>query len=109
MKNAPYPLLDQEFFRLKAGHRKALRSSAARAVTGPSVMRVYKSGTKEVLMPILAEKIDMDRLSKIRDQKTFSDWYDAQLHHVARAIERRNKANRRISPGAKMGSTPRRF
>ncbi len=103
MKKMTYPLLDKEFHRLKAEHRNALRNTAARAVTGPSVMRVYKSGTKEALMPILADKIDIDALPHVRNQDAFSHWYDAQLVLVARAINQCNNGNTRISPGVKWG------
>lgn len=103
MKNASHPLLDKEFRRLKNEHREALRNTVARSVTGPSVMRVYKGGTKQALMPVLAEQIEIDALTEIRDQSAFSDWYDAQLNYVVRAITPLNDGNTRIFPGVRWG------
>ncbi len=100
---ASYPLLDEEFRRLKADHRKAIRITAARGVLGAAVMRVYRRGTRDALIPILTEKIHIDALSCIRDQEAFSRWYNTQLALVERAIKKRNKGNDRISPGVKWG------
>lgn len=52
-------------------------------------------------MPVLAEQIDIDALSKTRSQQAFSDWYDTQLGGVANAIKRLNNGNTRIFPGVK--------
>jgi hypothetical protein len=103
MKKTHYPHLDEEFRRLRDDHHKAIRITAARGVLGAAVMRVYKRGTRAALMTILAEKINIDALSSIRDQKAFSRWYDTQLALVARGIKKLNKGNSRISPGVKWG------
>ncbi len=91
-----------EFRRIKNDHRKAIKNTVARSVTGPSVMRVYKPGTREALLPVLA-RIDIDRLARIRSQEAFTRWYNSQLRQVAAAIEHRNHGNNRILPGAKWG------
>lgn len=103
MQKPTYPLLDNEFRRLKADHRKAIRETTARSVTDPAVIRVYKPGTRQALIPVLAEQIDIDSLREIRSQEAYSQWYDVQLNAVARAIHRLNEGNTRILPGAKWG------
>ena len=101
MRDVPIALLE-EFRRIKTAHRKVIKSTLARSVTGPSVKRVYKPGTREALFPVLA-RIDVDRLAGIRSQQAFDRWYNSQLRRVAAAIERGNHGNGRILPGAKWG------
>jgi hypothetical protein len=103
MTKTSYPRLEKEFLRIKSAHRKALKNTASRSVLGPSVMRVYARGTRNALMPVLAEEIDIDALTAIRHQEAFSRWFDTQLGRVARAIRPLNSRNDRIAPGAKWG------
>jgi hypothetical protein len=103
MAKTLYPRLDKEFLRIKNAHRKSLKNTTSRSVLGPSVMRVYARGTRNALMPVLAEEIDIDSLAAIRHQEAFSRWFDIQLDRLARATKPLNSRNHRIAPGAKWG------
>lgn len=95
-------MLDEEFSRIKNSHREALKKTASRTVLGPSVMRVYSTGTRHALMPVLA-RIDIEVLATIPHQEAFSGWFDHHVDRLAQAIRRSNPNNNRISPGTKWG------
>jgi len=94
--------LDDEFGRLKAHHRSALRKTTARVVLGPSVMRVYAKGTRDALLPHLPT-LDVDRITLFRSQDSYSTWFDEQVSGIAKVIDRHNPRNSRIRPGLKWG------
>lgn len=74
--------LKEEFRRIKGQHRDAMKKTAARVVLGPSVMRVFKKGTQEVLLPFLSE-LDMDVIIKFKDQEQYSVWFDKHVGRMA--------------------------
>lgn len=94
--------LTTEFQRIKEHHREALKKTTARVVLGPSVMRVYAKGTREVLLPLLP-KIDVDTLAQFNDQGQFSTWFDEHVEQIAQIIRQLNPRNSRIHPGVKWG------
>lgn len=96
--------LKEEFRRIKAQHRDALKKTTARVVLGPSVMRVFKKGTRNVLLPFLSE-LEVDEIIKYKDQAQYSDWFDKHVRTMARIIERKNPNNTRIRPGLEWGHT----
>lgn len=94
--------LHEEFRRIKKQHSQALRKTAARVVLGPSVMRVYTSGTKDKLLSLLPT-LDIDRIIYYKNQKQFSAWFDQSVSRVAKVISLCNPRNTRIRPGIKWG------
>jgi len=95
-------VLTEEFRRIKEAHGVALKKRAARGVLGPSVMRVFASGTRDALLPVLAD-IDIDAIRDVKNQEEFSAWFDANVERIARVVARTNRDNRRIAPGTKWG------
>ena len=75
-------ILVKVFERVKDNHRRAIRYRAARVVLGPSVIRVFKSGTKDHLLPILVD-IPIDELAALRDEARFQVWFEGQLDILA--------------------------
>lgn len=94
--------LDDEFRRIKAQHSEALRKTIARVVLGPSVMRVYAKGTRDALLPVLAD-LDVDGIAQFKNQEQFSEWFDEHVGRIAKIIDRHNPRNTRIRPGLKWG------
>ena len=94
--------LSSEFRRIKASHREAMRKTIARVALGPSVMRVYAKGTRDVLLPLLP-KIDVDAVTRFKNQEQFSEWFDSHVEGIAKLIDQHNPRNTRIRPGIKWG------
>jgi hypothetical protein len=94
--------LNDEFGRIKEQHRKALKKTIARVVLGPSVMRVYRKGTRDALLPLLPT-LDVDTITQFDSQQQFSEWFDRHVERIARIIDRCNRRNTRIRPGLKWG------
>lgn len=96
--------LENEFIRIRDKHRKALLKISARAVLGPSVIRVFQKGTKLKLKPLL-ENINVDELLKIETQEDYQHWFEKHLAKVAEEIRIANPRNTtpRIYPGYKWG------
>lgn len=94
--------LEKEFERIKYSHRKALETTAARVVLGPSVIRVFEKGTKKRLMPVLA-KVRIDELYNVMNQQQFKLWFEKELNRIAAAVRETNRDNHRINPGHKWG------
>ncbi len=95
-------MLIDEFQRIKTSHQEALKKTAARVVLGPSVMRVFAAGTRDALLPVLAD-VKIEAIRQIWTQEDFSVWFDANVEGVVRVISRKNRDNPRISPGTKWG------
>jgi len=91
-----------EFQRIRDNHERALQKAAARAVLGSSVIRVFASGTKKHLLPVLAA-VPVDKLVELNDASEFKSWFEGQLEIVAQEIKQRNPNNSRIYPGYKWG------
>ncbi len=94
--------LASEFVRIKKDHQNALRKTTARTVLGPSVMRVFAKGTRDVLMPTLT-RIDVDALGNVQNQNAFSTWFDESVERIWRKLAPINRGNTRIAPGGKWG------
>jgi len=95
--------LPAEYARIGQEHQKALRERAARSVLGASVIRVFKKKTKFPMMRHLAEKVDLDGLKVIKNQKAYRKWFKRELDRLAHVIRKNNKRNKRINPGYKWG------
>jgi hypothetical protein len=91
-----------EFERIKREHRQALRQRGTRVILFPSVTRVFTSGTKGKLFPILV-KIPLEEMPLLKNQREFRTWFEHWLEVLAEAIRRHNPNNRKIHPGYKWG------
>ena len=94
--------LVSEFKRIEQEHRKALRITAARVVLASSVTRVFESGTKKHLFPILVS-IDVDEMPKFSAQDEFRNWFEQNLNTLAEVIKHNNPNNPRVNPGYQWG------
>lgn len=94
--------LVNEFSKIGKNHWQALRRTHARNVLGPSVIRVFKKGTKKELVSHLQE-IEIDQLKSIKNQTEFNKWFDDELESLAKVVRRHNHNNKRINPGVKWG------
>lgn len=94
--------LVKEFERIRHNHRQAIRHRAARVILFASVIRVFESGTKDRLLPILAA-IPIDEIATLNDESQFKLWFEGQLNILAQEIKRCNPNNTRIYPGYKWG------
>lgn len=95
-------VLEGEYRRLKGKHLLAIRRNAARAVLGPSVIRVFEPGTVTDVMPVLS-RIKIEKLLTLADQEAYSAWFDQQVRKVANKLRRRNAHNARVNPGIRWG------
>lgn len=102
MNNLESSQLTNEFSKIQKGHWNALRRTHARNVLGPSVIRVFKKGTKKELVQHL-QKVEIDQLKSITNQTEFSNWFDGELEALAKVVRRHNHNNERINPGVKWG------
>jgi len=93
--------LDAEFRRLREGHPAATRARVAALVLGPSVIRVFRAGTKPHLRDAL-ERLPIDDLASMK-RGEFPRWYERQLSKIARSVARLNGDNTRVLPGLKWG------
>lgn len=90
---------------LRRRHSRARETSrhwCARAVTGPSVIRVFAKGTKEDLLVALP-RVRIDQISELDDRAAFEQWFERQLAMVAKVIARRNSRRASVNPGLKWG------
>jgi hypothetical protein len=96
--------LDEEYRRIAAAHRAATRHFTARSCIPASVTRVFATGTKAALLPVLA-KVPVDELPKLDGEAAFRAWFERQLGLVAATILRLNPPDIRpgIHPGYKWG------
>jgi hypothetical protein len=94
--------LIEEYERIKAKHRLAIMHTLARADLGPSVIRVYREGTREPLIQALIS-LDSDRLPSLDGQEAYRSWFEESLDNVAGVIAETNQGNTRIFPGYKWG------
>lgn len=94
--------LVEEYRRIAQNHQDAILLRVARIILGPSVIRVFRSGTKEDLIPVLVA-MKVDELKHMRQETEFVEWFHQQLDQVALAIRKKNKDNPRVNPGYKWG------
>jgi hypothetical protein len=96
--------LEGEYRRIASAHHRAIRLFTSRSCIPPSVTRVFTTGTKDTLVPLLA-RLPVDDLPELTDEAAFRPWFTRQLDPVARAIIRLNPPETRpgIHPGYKWG------
>ena len=96
--------LDEEYRRIATAHRAATRHFTARSCIPASVTRVFATGTKAALLPVLAA-IPVDELPALGSQVEFRAWFERHLDTVGTAILRLNPPAVRpgIHPGYKWG------
>jgi hypothetical protein len=82
--------------------RESIRHWCARAVTGPSVIRVFEKGTKDDLMPMLL-RVPIEQLPMLSDKTAFEAWFEKQLEPVAKTLAKRNGRRKSVQPGIKWG------
>jgi hypothetical protein len=98
----PNPALTNELRLRHERTRESVRHWCARAVTGPSVIRVFEKGTTNDLLPVLLG-LPIDAMTQMDNRTEFEAWFETQLQHVAKAISKRNATNKRVQPGLKWG------
>ena len=97
--------LKNEFKRIGGNHRDSILNTAARVTPGASVARIFEEGTKKELVPVL-KNINMDQLLKLKNQKDYKVWFEANLKDISRVIKKTNpnkRSKRSIYPGYKWG------
>jgi hypothetical protein len=96
--------LDDEYRRIAAANRAATRHFTARSCIPASVTRVFATGTKAALLPVLAA-IPVDELPRLAGEAAFRAWFERQLEVVSAVILRLNPPEVRpgIHPGYKWG------
>jgi hypothetical protein len=93
--------LTREFERIRDSHGPATLERIAREITGPSVIRVFRKGTRLGLLKVLT-RIPVDELRHLPVGQ-FNSWYERQLGIVARQLSELNSRNQRVQPGLKWG------
>ena len=91
-----------EFVRIKRDHKPAMVQTAARAVLGSSVIRVFERETKIHLQRFLVQ-IPVDEVGRLANQQQYKQWFETHLETLAGEIKGRNPNNSRIFPGYKWG------
>jgi hypothetical protein len=94
----PTTQLIERLVELGRNERQASLERRASSVLGPSVVRVFRKGTKRDIRPVLAS-LPVAQLERCRDQATFDLLFFSWLNRVDRAILKRNQSNSRIMPG----------
>src|SRR5262249_48079444 len=70
-------------------------------VLGPSVIRVFRKGTRPGLLRVLSG-LRVEKLADLRESE-FRRWYERQLEGVAQELLIRNRQNAWVQPGLKWG------
>ena len=96
------PALARELTLRHRQTRESIRHWCARAVTGPSVIRVFEKGTKDDLMPALL-RVPIEQLPALPDRRAFEAWFEKQLEPVAKTLAKRNARRNSVQPGIKWG------
>ena len=97
--------LQKTFAEIRLNHRGNILRRAARVTLGSSVMRVFKKDTKKDLLDALLG-VPVDDVRGIRDEATFTAWFEQQLDKIADAILAKNPTTKNwsaIHPGYKWG------
>ena len=91
-----------EYRRIKKHHWETERRFFASLNLPRSILRVFKPGTKHALFDALIN-VDINKLRAIRSQEQFRAYFERNLNHVARVINKTNRGNNRVYPGYKWG------
>jgi len=94
--------LREEYEQIRTSHRSAMIRTAARVVLGPSVIRVFRPGTKEALLDVLGA-ISVASIEGFAGPEEYDRWFRLQLDAVAKTVRALNPDNSRILPGYKWG------
>lgn len=96
--------LEGEYRRIASAHHVAIRRFTARSCIPASVTRVFNTGTKDALVPLLV-RMPVDELTELVDEATSRQWFTHQLDPIAKTILRLNPPATRpaIHPGYKWG------
>ena len=95
--------LQGEFQRIRREHKAAMIQTAARAVLGSSVIRVFRAGTKDELQRLFRPGYRVKEVSDLANGQHYDGWFAGQLTVIAKEIKRVNPGNGRIFPGYKWG------
>jgi hypothetical protein len=101
-KNRQHPRLVRAYRNIRHEHAASQIHRIARLVLGPSVVRVFRAGTKPKLETCLVAVASRE-LSKINSRAAFENWFEKQLEGVARTLRQKNARNKRVQPGLKWG------
>jgi hypothetical protein len=93
-------LLVKKYIELKAHEREAMLHRRANAIWGPSVVRVFRKGTKKDIEPVLL-KLDLNQLERCQKQGRFDAFFYAALSKVDKAILLKNRNNSNVAAGHK--------
>lgn len=100
-KDAEAKLAD-EYRRVQTHHDHALQLYAARAVLGPSVMRVFVADTMDDIRPFLGA-LPVKEAGALTSQAEYKEWFDAKTKLVANCLAKKNSKNSRVNPGIRWG------
>ena len=78
--------LENKFENLDKDRDKHIREKVARLVFGASIVRVFKPGMKEKLIPKLA-KIKIEDLKKRKQERIFKKWFQKESRKIAKIIK----------------------
>jgi len=97
-------LIQEEYKRIKKHHWESELYFFARINLGGSIIRVFKSGTKNKLVDALKE-INVKELQSIKSQRQFKAYFEKNLSKFAKVIKRTSpKADKpSIYPGYQWG------
>ncbi len=79
-------VLEQKFRDLYKDRDKHIRENVARLVLGSSIVRVFKPGMKEKLIPKLA-KIKIEDFKKRKQERNFKKWFQKESRKIAKIIK----------------------
>jgi hypothetical protein len=99
-----YPKLVEKFKELSQRRKRAIQERQARLTLGPSVIRVFADKTSDMVRPLL-ERIELDDLTKLDGQAGYKQWFERNLHSIAKKVlVLNNKGDRPgIHPGYRWG------
>lgn len=97
-------LLEREFLKYspKSEAQKLSISRVAKVTLGSSVIRTFKSGTKEHLESAL-KKIDLDSLKLVKSKEQYDAWHLVQLNAVSKALSKTEGNGVKLGKGIKWG------
>jgi len=69
---------------------------------GASVMRVFRPGTRDDLLPVLSD-LPVAELGQMPSQQAYRAWFERALDLVTTTLSAKNGSNPRVQPGLRWG------
>lgn len=105
MFHAPPEAIERTVRRFREIHSRRIESClrwAAYASTVPSVMRVFRPGSRQDVLPTLLS-VAVDELRNVAGADDYRRWYIRALDQLVESLQRRNRDNTRVQPGLRWG------